>query len=368
MSDVFAFLWKGNSWPGRLITLLLLWLLAAAARQALQHLNRYRRREMAALDDVRAKLRRTLDLQQEHTDPEGNPLPPALVDLQELRDGVPEGTLIADRLTALARMKQARVKVNVEALQQMTLLRESASPGLAFPGYAADLAMMLGMLGTFVGLCLMLLQMQGVLPGAADAANGSAFAQAAASMTSIITSKKTAFVTTLVGLACAIILSFLNFRLARAQAAFYDALERFTSHELLPATVPQVENEMAMERLSVQLSESFERLGSLNEDQGDRLERIEAMQAAFSTIVDSIRTVTAQAARAPAEETAGALTHVVAQLAATNDQLGRIARTVATAPRTPTPAGPWDTLRRVPPLGAAVALMVVAWIVFALWR
>lgn len=333
MSDqgIFALVWQGNTGFGRVVLLALLALGAVAASAAMRHRTRYRR-EKRTLGDVRARLQRLQAAEQgDAAEPpaEGARLPlPAPVSLRELSEGVPPDTLIGDRLAALARMKQARVKVNVDALQQMTVLRESASFGLAFPGYAVDLAMMLGMLGTFVGLCLMLLQMQGVLPGASGLPAAGGFAEAAASLGSIIASKKTAFVTTLAGLACAITVSFLNFLLARAQADFYDALERFTTAELLPATVPAVEDETAMEKLSLQLGDTFSRLGSLSDEQAGNVERLQEMQLAFGAIVESIRAITQQSARGPAEEAAGALTTLVKQLGDANDALVKVSESM----------------------------------------
>jgi hypothetical protein len=378
-SELFSFLWQGNSVPGRIITLALLGLGGTAGAAALRNRARYRGRETRALDDVQGTLRRALAEQQpESPEPGAEPLPPQPVELQTLRERAPADTLIGERLAALARMQAARVKVNLDALQQMTRLRESASPGLAFPGYAVDLAMMLGMLGTFIGLCLMLLQMQGVLPGAAGAQTDGAFAQAATSLGSIIASKKTAFVTTLIGLVCAIGISALNFLLARAQSVFYERLERFTTEELLPATLPQAEGESAMEKLSLQLSDAFAQLGSLTQHHTANLDRIEAMETAFGTIVENIRTVTTHAARAPAEETAGAMTSVTAQLAATSDSLARIARTMASAPAPSrvelAPAqgrGPWEelssALRRLPLISAALGGAALWLIIRALW-
>ncbi len=323
--SLIALLWTGNTSIGRLILLLLLALGVAAGAAALRHRARYAR-EQRTLDDVKGKLQRLRDAEQPEN---GKPPLPAPVDLTELRENVDPKTLIGDRLETLARMKQARVKVNVDALQQMTVLRENASFGLAFPGYAIDAAMMLGMLGTFVGLCLMLLQMQSVLPSASGVPASGGFAEAAQSLGGIIASKKTAFVTTLVGLTCAIVISGLNFLLARAQSAFYDALERFTAAELLPATMPAVEDETAMEKLSLQLSDTFAMLGTLAGSHEKNLDRVQEMQAAFGAIVDSIRAITQQSARGPAEEAAGALTTLVRQLGDSNDALVRVAETVA---------------------------------------
>lgn len=232
-------------------------------------------------------------------------------------------------------MKQARVRVTVDALQQMTVMRENARAGLAFPGYAVDLCTMGGMLGTFIGLCMMLLQMQGVAPDGGEGAAGG-FAQASASLGAIIASKKTAFVTTLIGLTCAIVVSFLNFLLARAQAAFYDALERFTAGELLPATVPAEEDETVMEKLSLQLAESFAKLGDIARIQERSGELQKGMQEAFSETVASIRSLALVAAtRGPDTDGGGAVAALVKQVADNNATLVQSLEDVARAARRP---------------------------------
>ncbi|HEU4880694.1 MAG TPA: hypothetical protein VFT45_00575 [Longimicrobium sp.] len=338
---LFYLIWQGNSGVGRLFTLLLLALGVTAGWIAWSHILRYRVHEMGALRAVRAALLRAREKEQaegeapaegeaEEGTAEAAPRAPELVPLEVLQKSAPrEDSLIGDRLAELARMKLARVRVNVDALQQMTVMRENARPGLAFPGYAVDLCTMGGMLGTFIGLCMMLLQMQGVMPGDGVPAAGG-FAEASASLGSIIASKKTAFVTTLVGLTCAISVSFLNFLLARAQSAFYDALERFTAAELLPATVPAVEDETAMEKLSLQLADSFEKLGDVARAQEKNAELQMGMQEAFGTTVESLRTLALQAAaRGPDAESAGAVAGLAPQMAEVTAALSRATQALA---------------------------------------
>jgi hypothetical protein len=84
-----------------------------------------------------------------------------------------------------------------------------------------------------------------------------------------------------------------------------------------------------MEKLSLQLSDTFASLGSLSEHHAGNLERLQEMEAAFGAIVGSIRAITQQSARGPAEEAAGALTTLVKQLGDANDALVRVAESVA---------------------------------------
>jgi hypothetical protein len=185
-------------------------------------------------------------------------------------------------------------------LQQMTILKESAKSTLAFPAYVVSLAMMLGLFGTFIGLSLMIQNMQVALPNISGTSSTVNWTASVNNLTKIIAGKKTAFSATLAGLACSIFLSWLNFLLARSQSNFYDRLERFTTEELLPATVPAIEDESVMEKLSMQLGDSFERLREITSDNAHNVEQMVAMERAFATTVESIRSITERDAAAPA--------------------------------------------------------------------
>ncbi|HEX6042477.1 MotA/TolQ/ExbB proton channel family protein [Longimicrobium sp.] len=390
---ILYMIWRGNTGVGWVITLLLLALGAAAAWVALRHARRYHVEERSALGSVRAALEEVHTRERPATGPAnpsgkaGDPpgSRPLLVSLDTLRKRAPATSIIGERLTELARMKQARVRVTVDALQQLTMMRENSRPGLAFPGYAVDLCTMIGMLGTFIGLCMMLMRMDGVASGGVTSATG--FAEAANSLGAIIASKKTAFVTTLVGLSCAIIVSMLNFLLARAQSRFYDELERFTAAELLPATVPAEEDETMMEKLSLQFAESFEKLSDIARLQERNGDLQNGILEAFTRTVESIRSLALDAAaRGPDAEAGGALAALVKQVADSNAALaGRMEEAFRTRHRPqewqPSRSGGWGALggqlggllsdfvgqlRQNPALavggvGAAVVLAVIIW-------
>jgi biopolymer transport protein ExbB/TolQ len=371
LTDTWQFLWSSNSTSGKTITALIVIFGVVAAWQALRHRGRYLGYEAHWLAEVGKKLhdaRVRTPSASEPSDPDSESS--LLVELSTLTKAAPEASLIGLRLKAIDRMRQARVKVNVAALQQVTLLREHAKLSLAFPGYVASVAMMLGLLGTFIGLAQMVGQIEFQLAQAKQAQAALADARTAGKpapktdagtvaaarpaatptgkpaatsagatwpappragtlpaarsvqtwtapiegLTAIIASKKTVFSCTIVGLICSIGLSFLNFLLARAQSAFYSQLERFTVEELLPATVPGVEGETALERVSLRLGDSFERLESLAKGHTRTIEQLRAMEKGFQVIVDNVVTLTRQGDQKSAAEATATLATVITQL------------------------------------------------------
>jgi biopolymer transport protein ExbB/TolQ len=315
--DLLELLWSNNTAAGRTIIFIIVVLGAIGSLCALRHWLRYHSTERNWLQSVRDALRRAQEARQAGSGDEPSTAGP-LIDLQELAQTVPRDTLIGDRLATILNMKQARVKVNIDALQQSSVLKESANWSLALPAYVVSLAMMLGLLGTFIGLSLMVADIQRAMPDAATHADASQWAASVGSLGKILAGKKTAFSATLAGLFCSIIVSALNFALARAQSAFYDRLERFTSEELLPATVPAFDDETPWEKLSMQLGDSFEHLDALTSEQSRSVQQMAAVEKTFGTVIGNIESITQRAATAPLQGMAGEISSVIAQLAAVN--------------------------------------------------
>lgn len=337
MTQLVQLLWDHNTAFGRAIILLITFLGIIGSLCAIVQRHRYRRFETDWLDYVRGRLSRAQEAKQvvaaggeavpfaEEAAPPDTASPPIpavesapLFEPRELAQGVPLQSLVGDRLNTLANLKQARARVNVDALQRSSILKESARWSLSFPGYVVSLVMMLGLLGTFIGLSLMVVDIQHALPDAAAQADASRWAASVSSLGRILAGKKTAFSATLAGLLFSIIASGLNFALARAQAGFYDRLERFTSEELLPATIPAFDDATPWEKLSMQLGDSFENLGALTIEQARSTERMIAVEKTFATIVDNIETISQRAATAPLQGMTGEMTNVIGMLTQVN--------------------------------------------------
>jgi len=150
MNDILNLLWANNTAMGRIIIILIVCFGIAGGLSAMKHRRRYLAREREWLDVVRDRLRRAQDARQlpvtisaegvtegaleEAAPPDPQPAASGLlIELAELMEGIPPDTLIGDRLVSIVRMKQARAKVNIDALQQSTMLKESANSGLTFP-------------------------------------------------------------------------------------------------------------------------------------------------------------------------------------------------------------------------------------------
>jgi len=316
-------IWSDNSAAGKFIVLIILALLGWAFRAGFRHLGRYRREE-ENLSQAIAKLREATARQKtepadgntETGNPEtgspeagkpeaGNPdrAPDAAgsssgqghvspADLATLRTELTPDSLIAERFEAIEKLRTRQVRVNPNALQQLSLARDDARPGMAVPGAVAGLAIMLGLLGTFIGLAVMVQQIQFVLPQSSGNVTVGSWTQSVENISRVLGGIKTAFSCSLVGIVCSILASLINFRLRSSQALFFERLERFTTVELLPAAVPAVEDESLLDRVSLQLENSFARLDDIYRQNQDTLKDMTGAQRAFVDIVEEIRKIT----------------------------------------------------------------------------
>lgn len=321
--------WADNTFPGKAIVAIILFLLFRSFTASLRHFSRYRR-ESGSLARVIARLKAERETQPKAPDfptaassgkaaeatasPEGG-LPqlavPVLVDLGVLKEGLDPSTLIFERLAAIEKLRARQVKVNLQTLQQLSLARDEARPGLAIPGFAASMSIMLGLLGTFIGLVSMVQGIQFALPGEVGHVTVESWTHSLQNVFSVLSGIKTAFSSSLTGMVCAVFSTLLNFRLRATQATFFEKLERFTTEDLLPATVPAVEDESLLEQVSLQLESSFGQLETIYRQNQGALKDLTAAQQAFVGIVAEIRQITRS-------EASRNLDRVIEQLGQTN--------------------------------------------------
>jgi MotA/TolQ/ExbB proton channel family protein len=337
--------WADNTLPGKtivsVILVLLVWALAAGSR----HLKRYRS-ERANLDRIVRRLQEStvpLPPPAENGEPVAAPaqgeeasagprhISPA--DLSTLRKELDPGSLIANRLEAIEKLRTRQVKVNPSTLQQLSLAHDESRPGMAVPGAVAGMATMLGLLGTFIGLAVMVQQVQFVLPKNSGAVTIDSWTQSIENIAQVLGGIKTAFSASLVGIVCAILASLLNFRLRTVQALFFERLERFTIEDLLPAAVPAVEDESLLDRVSLQLETSFSRLEGIFQLNQEALKDITAAQRAFVDIVGEVRQITRSEASRNLEGVLEQLSQTNRSVLSVVDQLPKIATAVESGQR-----------------------------------
>jgi len=323
---VWGALWTENPLPGKLIILAILGLLLRGVLIGNRELKRYAEEKvyLRRMAETLAEWRHTIAVRDAYDQPmEQHPAAatagaegalaeestgktslepqgatgdlgrhPHLIGEDPLLEGIRRTSLVGERALAIFKMRTYRVKVNLEILQQLTIRRDESAPGWGYLPFAANLAMMLGILGTFIGLAVMVQQIHLGLPRDPQGAALDTWVSSLSNLKSVLGGMKTAFSTSLLGIVTAVVASSLDHRVRSERKALFEGLERLTAEELLPATVPAVEDELLLERVSFQLEESFSRLDEIVRQNRETLRDLTATQEAFVEIVGEVRSIT----------------------------------------------------------------------------
>ena len=316
---------------------------------AIGNIVRYATHETGAIENVATRLRNAVAPEGQPSAPEATPADPATPDNNELLktaaeehsrtrrlipisiliEGLAPRSMIADRLRSIEKLRAAHTKINVNALQQMTLAREAASRWLAWPGYIANVCMMIGLFGTVFGLSQVLREVGHGLPAEHAEITFASLKATANQIRGVLSGMSTAFSATIAGLIASIVLSWLNQQLSGAQAKVLNLLDRFTFEELLPATVPVTDDESLLERISLQLEASFARLDDTLQTNRELLEQLGTVEKSLIEIVNGVRdSRTANESGRGVPELVGPLTGVIEQIAQMNRTVANVTSTL----------------------------------------
>ncbi len=331
--QLLKILFLDNSVEGVLIILVLLSLLGGAIYFAVIHTRRYRQYETGLLDKMISVLN---GLRENRADGDaGHVLEQLTAHLPRDSKGRVHESLIGDRILALRKMRASHAKVNVQALQEMSVAKEATRRGLGFSSFVVGFAMLLGLLGTILGLTKMVQTIHLTLPSATDNLTPDKWSQSLENVRVVLSSMKSAFSATLVGLFCSIVASLLNLRLERAQSRFFEQLERFTIEELLPKTSPTMEDEALLQKVNRQLELYFDELREVAERNNQTVQDLSAAQKSFEATIASIEQMARGNSSGSIQEVLGYLTGVIGELSGVNRSIvtltGRLPETLELA-------------------------------------
>ena len=215
----------------------------------------------------------------------------------DLQPGIAKGTMVFERLQALNDLRQTKSRVNIGVLQQLSEIQDSRHISSTLPPFVMTSAMLLGMLGTFIGLTVMVGEITAQLKGFDTVETGDAgldtFRNSFEGIKNVMQGVGTAFTTTLVGLICTITVSVLNFIQNSQKAMFFDRFEQFTVKELLPYTFPDMEQEEVINAIKDQLRETFDKLNTTIDKNRKTLGTIDGLYRKFDSVVDTVKDVMA---------------------------------------------------------------------------
>lgn len=197
-------------------------------------------------------------------------------------------SLIQQRIGAIKQLRARRVVVNLRLLQKLSVANLAARRELAMPARAAQMAMMLGILGTFWGLAQMVQEIEFAIPDPQNLSVES-LTHGLESLTEVMAGIKTAFSTSLFGLAAAACLTWMAHRIDDRRATLLFHLEHFTVTQLLPALAPDMEDREMLDGVSRRMEDAFDSLEESFERNDQVLARLSGIHDSYLALVDQLR-------------------------------------------------------------------------------
>ncbi|MEM7251939.1 MAG: hypothetical protein AAF493_10980 [Pseudomonadota bacterium] len=221
--------------------------------------------------------------------PERPRLPELKEQLVQLEKRLAVGSHLRRRVEAIRLLRSHQVRVNLNTLQLIVAADERSRSRADSPRQIAATVMMLGILGTFFGLAEVVRKVEAKLTSSADLASQpnigvDQYIKSIQQVNEVLAGMSTAFSTSLAGILAAVICSALGYWLQNRQARMVKSLEEFTATELLPTTVPALEDDSVLEQISGQLERAFSDLEDVVRENGNSVREITTAQENFQKL------------------------------------------------------------------------------------
>ena len=217
-------------------------------------------------------------------------------------------SLIGKRLDIMILLKEKKAKLSLESLQNLTFTVENEQTSMKVPGLVSTLSMMFGMLGTCIGLILLFHSLSDN--------NGSGDIE----YKNLISGVRTAFSTTIVGLACSIWATWLNYRLENTQIAYFAKLESVTINNLIPHAFPDFEDQSTLKQIAVDLKTSFSDTKKIIGENHAIIRSLTPVQESFRVIIEDIRGITQR-------ESSASLSDIIVKLTEMHNMFNEVQET-----------------------------------------
>jgi biopolymer transport protein ExbB/TolQ len=240
--------------------------------------------------------------------------------LERIKTAADKRSLIFDRLNTIINLQKSYSRITLDGLQSATETKESASRTLEIPGYFVGFAMLIGLLGTIVGLSVMIGNMQETLNLPQQSTIEFVYANRA-KVQQVLGSMQSAFWATIGGLFCSITSSLFNYFMHVSQARFHEKLDTFTVEELLPLVYRSKETSALLKDANTNIEKTFSKLENISQNIIDSTRKLNAVHESFNTIIANLERITQNPLRNEMQQIFQQLSLALAETVKTNQSV-----------------------------------------------
>jgi len=209
--------------------------------------------------------------------------------LRELESWTQYNGHMRQRIVAIRRLRAHQVKVNLDTLQQLAWAEERTRNGIDTPRQIAGWVMILGVVGTFIGLSDMVQQIQVRIPEEHIAIDQ--ISNKLQEFKGILQGMRTAFSTSVVGMLVALLAGAIAHQVQALQSNVFSVLETLTVGKLIPASVSSLGDDSVLERISIQMEQAFSHLESVTEQNLNSMREFSISHKVLQVIVEDVQKI-----------------------------------------------------------------------------
>lgn len=334
MNEIFEIVWSENTDIAKTIVCLIGGISLLAVYRSIKLARRFLL-EQNSLDKVKNNLYAQISkIKKAHSDDESILNSSRLADLinfNSLLKGIDHKKIIFERIRAIQTLKNSRLSVNYDLVRDTTIHKEHFSKSFRFPKYASGLCMMLGMLGTFIGLTMLVNQIVTVTDSEMKSIH-----EATDKIRQLMSGVGTAFSTTLMGLLGTIIINLFNYRLENRAYRFLSELEEFMVRDIIPLapSISQKSSQDLLRDMTENFESTYSDISATIKSNENNLLQLNNIYGKFREIIDEVHHISqtnssTQLSTVVSELTTvnTAISSIVAQYNAKLDHLGQLQKT-----------------------------------------
>ncbi len=201
-----------------------------------------------------------------------------------LTKGIPRQSIIAKRIDNLYKIRSVG-DLTCDSIKEIVSTGEIERTGLL--RYLAGIFIVLGLVGTVIGLSQSVVNMQPVLTKLKEVSD---LIEVSKAITETLTGMRTAFSATISGLVATILLSFLNFVYGNYATRFLNRLEDFTTVSLIPHFLVSSTEDAAIQFANT-MTQSAEALNKSSNPLREMTERFDTCLGKLENVMDKLNSV-----------------------------------------------------------------------------
>ena len=205
-------------------------------------------------------------------------------------ENISSESIIGKTISSIILLKNKGLKINIPVIREYIFFSEYTNKGLNNLRFLGSQSMLLGMLGTFIGLIIMISELSGSLANIKEGG----ILQGIKDVQNSLNGVQTAFLTTLFGLLASLLVSFLKKIIDQKFDDFFKQYDFFLFQRIVPyaLNLNEQEGHAIISEMTRELNSSFKEINSSLQKNEKIISGLNHIHTKFDQIITNVKNIT----------------------------------------------------------------------------